>query len=68
MSKYQLIVPDNQKAIEARFINERIDQLSEQQWSLTGEDHRRCKLTIDYNRRLLKDRNATVDLNEGRSS
>lgn len=60
MSKYQLTVPDNQKAIEEKWINERIDQLTEKQWSLTGDDFRRCRISIDYNRRLLDDRNATV--------
>lgn len=66
MSKYQLHQPANQKEIERRMINDRINQLSEKQWSLSGEDFKRCKLTIDYNKRLLDNPNATVRLNARR--
>uniref|UniRef100_UPI0021496F03 hypothetical protein n=1 Tax=Endozoicomonas sp. ONNA2 TaxID=2828741 RepID=UPI0021496F03 len=60
MSLYQLNKPLNQKTVEQRFIRERIDLLSERQWQLTGDDYRRCKISIDYNRRLLDDPTATV--------
>lgn len=60
MSQYQLNQPFNQKAVEDHFIHERLDLLSERQWQLTGDDFRRCKTSIDYNRRLLDDRSATV--------
>lgn len=60
MSLYQLNKPSNQTTVEQRFIRERIDLLSERQWQLTGDDFRRCQISIDYNRRLLDDRSATV--------
>ncbi len=60
MSKYQPHQLANQKAVEKQFINERINLLSEKQWQLSGDDLRRCRISIDYNRRLLDDRNATV--------
>lgn len=60
MSRYQLHKPPNQKDMEKRVIQQRIDQLTEKQWSLTGHDYRRCKLSIEYNRQLLEDPNATV--------
>ena len=60
MRQYQLNQPSNQKVVEDHFIHERIDLLSERQWQLTGDDFRRCQISIDYNRRLLDDRSATV--------
>ena len=66
MSKYQLHQPANQKEVERNFIQARIDLLSEKQWSLSGEDFKRYKLTIDYNQRLLDNPNATVSLRASR--
>ncbi len=60
MSLYQQNKPSNQTKIEEQLIRERIDLLSERQWQLTGDDFRRCKISIDYNLRMLDDTTATV--------
>lgn len=66
MYSYSLLTPENQRKVDRQFIRERIDQLTEKLWVLTGDDYRRCKLTLDYNKRLLKNPKARVDLNAGR--
>ena len=60
MPDYRLLRSPASLDMVQRMIQARIDQLTEKQWSLTGDDYRRCKITLDYNRRLLKDPNATV--------
>ncbi|WP_257294471.1 hypothetical protein [Endozoicomonas sp. YOMI1] len=60
MSLYQQNKPSNQTKVEEQLIRERIGLLSERQWQLTADDFRRCKISIDYNLRLLDDTTATM--------
>lgn len=61
MSKYNLYMPVNKEQLEKRLISERITLLMDYQTTLTGDDFRRCKKTIDYNRKLLNDPKATFN-------
>ena len=62
LDSYNLTIPDNKASREWQFIKDRICLLELRLRHLNGNDRRRAMATIDYNKRLLDDQQATVNL------